>query len=94
LCGETKQACASTVILGIGCLHSGFQILSNICIDGTFLTGKYKGTIQTAMATDSNNQLLSLVIAFVEGENGDSWYWFLKRLKNMVVKDFLVTSNN
>jgi hypothetical protein len=45
-----------------------------ICIDGTFLTGKYKGTILTAVAADSNNQLLPLVITFVEGENGDSWY--------------------
>jgi transposase-like protein len=56
------------------------------CIDGTFLTGKYKGTILTAVAADSNNQLLPLVIAFIEGENGDSWYWFLERLKNMVVQ--------
>jgi hypothetical protein len=58
-----------------------------ICIDGTFLTGKYKGTILTVVAADSNNQLLPLVIAFVEGENGDSWYWFLERLKNIVVQD-------
>jgi transposase-like protein len=57
-----------------------------ICIDGTFLTGKYKGTILTAVTADSNNQLLPLVIAFIEGENGDSWYWFLERLKNMVVQ--------
>jgi hypothetical protein len=35
-----------------------------ICIDGTFLTGKYKGTILTAMAADDNNQLLPLTIAF------------------------------
>jgi hypothetical protein len=28
-----------------------------------------------------------LVIAFAEGENGDSWYWFLERLKNMVVQN-------
>jgi transposase-like protein len=28
-----------------------------------------------------------LIIAFVEGENGDSWYWFLERLKNTVVQD-------
>jgi hypothetical protein len=28
-----------------------------------------------------------LVIAFAERENGDSWYWFLERLKNMVVQD-------
>ena len=58
-----------------------------LCIDGTFLTGKYKGTILTAVAADSNNQLMSLAIAFAEGENGDSWYWFLERLKNMVVRD-------
>jgi transposase-like protein len=58
-----------------------------ICIDGTFLTGKYKGTTLTVVAVDSNNQLLPLAIAFAEGENGDSWYWFLERLKNMVVQD-------
>jgi hypothetical protein len=58
-----------------------------ICIDGTFLTGKYKGTILTAVAADGNNQLLPLAIAFAEGENGDSWYWFLERLKQMVVGD-------
>jgi hypothetical protein len=51
-----------------------------ICIDGTFLTGKYKGTILTVVAADGNNQLLPLVIAFAKGENGDSCYWFLERL--------------
>jgi hypothetical protein len=45
-----------------------------ICIDGTFLTGKYKGTIMIVVAAYSNNQLLSLTIAFAEGGNGDSWY--------------------
>jgi hypothetical protein len=58
-----------------------------ICIDGTFLPGKYKETILTVVAADGNNQLLPLTIAFVEGENGDSWYWFLERLKQMVVGD-------
>jgi hypothetical protein len=58
-----------------------------ICIDDTFLTGKYKGTILTAVAADGNNQLLPLAIAFAEGGNGDSWYWFLERLKQMVVGD-------
>jgi hypothetical protein len=56
-----------------------------ICIDGTFLTGKYKGTILTVAAADGNNQLFPLAIAFAEGENGDTWYWFLERLKHMVV---------
>jgi transposase-like protein len=59
-----------------------------IYIDGTFLTGKYKGIILTAVAADGNNQLLPLA-AFAEGENGDSWYWFMERLKQMVVGDVL-----
>jgi hypothetical protein len=58
-----------------------------ICIDGTFLTGKYKGTILIVVAADGNNQLWPLAIAFAEGENGDSWYSFLERLKHMVVGD-------
>jgi hypothetical protein len=58
-----------------------------ICIDGTILTGKYKGTILTVVAADGNNQLLPLAIAFAEGENGDSWYWFLEKSKHMVVGD-------
>ena len=58
-----------------------------ICIDGTFLTGKYNGTILTSIAADGNNQVLPLAIAFVENENGDSWFWFLERLKTMVVRD-------
>lgn len=57
-----------------------------ICIDGTFLTGRNKGTILTAVAADGNNQLLPLAIAFVEKESGDSWYWFLERVKQMVVR--------
>jgi transposase-like protein len=32
-------------------------------------------------------QLLPLAIAFAGGENGDRWYWFLERLKQMVVGD-------
>jgi hypothetical protein len=36
-----------------------------ICVDGTFLTGKYKSTTLTVVAVDGNNQLLPLAIAFV-----------------------------
>jgi hypothetical protein len=38
-------------------------------------------TILTVVAAEGNNQLLPLAIVFAEGENGDSWYWFLERLK-------------
>jgi hypothetical protein len=74
--------------LALGACIEAFKLCRPVIfIDGTFLTGKYKGTILTAVAANSNNQLLPLAIAFAEGENGDSWYWFLERLKNMVVQD-------
>jgi transposase-like protein len=52
-----------------------------------FLTGKYKGTILTVVVDDNNNQLLPLVIAFACEGGDDSWYWFIERLKNIVVHD-------
>ena len=57
-----------------------------ISIDGTFLTGKYKGTLLVAIAADENNQLLPIAYALVESENKDSWMWFLSCLKMGVVK--------
>jgi hypothetical protein len=47
-----------------------------ISVDGTFLTGKYKGTLMTAVGMTAENQLLSLAFALVEGENNESWRWF------------------
>ena len=53
------------------CVRAFQCCLPVICIDGTFLTGRYKGQI--------------LAFAFVENENLDSWYWFLERVKVHVV---------
>nr|ABA94023.1 transposon protein, putative, Mutator sub-class [Oryza sativa Japonica Group] len=46
---------------------------------------KYRGQILTAIGVDGNNQVLPLAFAFVESENTDSWYWFLKLVKTKVV---------
>nr|AAP44660.1 putative mutator-like transposase [Oryza sativa Japonica Group] len=56
-----------------------------LCIDETFLTGKYRGQILTAIGVDGNNQVLPMAFAFVESENTDSWYRFLKLVKTKVV---------
>ncbi|RVW69911.1 Serine/threonine-protein phosphatase 7 long form-like [Vitis vinifera] len=48
-----------------------------LSIDGTHLYGKYKGTLLIAMGCDGNNQLFPLAFAITEGENTDSWSWFL-----------------
>ncbi|WVZ53713.1 LOW QUALITY PROTEIN: hypothetical protein U9M48_004618 [Paspalum notatum var. saurae] len=67
------------------CVRAFQYYLPLLCIDGTFLTGKYKGTILTAIGVDGNNQVLPVAFAFVENENAESWYWFLERVKAQVV---------
>jgi hypothetical protein len=49
-----------------------------LCVDGTFLTSKYKGQILTAIGQDGNNQIVPLAFAFVESENTESWLWFFR----------------
>ena len=63
----------------------GLHLLPVLCIDCTFLTGKYKGTILTAIGIDRNKQIVPIAFVFVENENTESWYWFLERLKIHVV---------
>ena len=58
-----------------------------LCVDGTFLTGQYKGQILTAIGMDGNNQIVPLAFAFVESENTESWLWFFRQLKISIVKD-------
>jgi len=42
-------------------------------IDGTFLLGKYMGTLLVAISCDADNALVPLAFALVEKENKDSW---------------------
>ncbi|XP_072148373.1 uncharacterized protein [Setaria viridis] len=54
-------------------------------IDGTFLIGKYRGTLLIAISCDANNMLVPLAFALVERENNDSWGWFLRLVRIHVV---------
>ena len=54
-------------------------------IDGTFLTGKYSGTLLVAIANDANRQLVPLAFAIVEKESNSSWSWFLRAVRKVVV---------
>jgi hypothetical protein len=56
------------------CVKAFQYCLPMLCIDGTFLTGKYKGTILTAIGVVFNNQIVPVAFAFVESENTESWY--------------------
>jgi hypothetical protein len=42
-----------------------------VLVDGTFLTGKYRGVLMIAVGVDPNNQIEPLVFGLVEGENRD-----------------------
>ena len=52
-----------------------------IQIDGTWLYGKYKGTLLMAVAQDGNNNVFLIAFALVEGETGGAWNFFLKNLR-------------
>ena len=56
-----------------------------LSIDGTFLLGKYKGTLLVAISCDADNTLVPLAFALVERENRDSWSWFLRLVRIHVV---------
>ncbi|CAO2176885.1 unnamed protein product [Urochloa humidicola] len=56
-----------------------------ILVDGTFLTGKYKGTLMMAVAVDPEQQLVPLAFALAESENNDSWSWFMALVRMHVL---------
>jgi hypothetical protein len=55
-----------------------------ISVDGTFLSGKYKGTLMVAVGMTAENQVLPLAFTLVEGENNESWTWFLGLVRKQV----------
>jgi hypothetical protein len=76
--GEGPPYILQQVFFSLGpCINAFQHCRPLLCIDGTFLTGKYRLQILTAIGVDGNNQLLPITFAFVESENTDSWYWFL-----------------
>jgi hypothetical protein len=52
-----------------------------LSIDGTFLLGKYKGTLLVAISCDADNTLVPLAFGLVEKQNRDSWSWFLRLVR-------------
>ncbi|KAH1247549.1 hypothetical protein GmHk_06G017433 [Glycine max] len=55
-----------------------------IQVDGTFMYGKYRGTLLIATTQDGNSHVLPLAFAVVEGETLTAWSWFLAHLREHV----------
>jgi hypothetical protein len=60
------------------CVEAFKHCYDVLSIDGAFLTGKYEGTMLTAIEIDVDHQLVPLAFAIVEKENNNSWSWFLR----------------
>ncbi|KAH7833266.1 hypothetical protein Vadar_004671 [Vaccinium darrowii] len=57
-----------------------------ICVDLTFLTGKYRGVMLIALGQDAENQIFPIAFAIVESETKESWGWFPDCLRCHVTK--------
>ena len=55
-----------------------------LCIDAAFLKTFLGGTLLSAIGIDGNNQMYPLAWAVAEGENNESWGWFLTNAKNCI----------
>ena len=67
-----------------------------LSIDGTFLLGKYMGTLLVAIACDADNVLVPLAFVLFERENKDIWGWFLRLVRIHVIgpgRDVVVISD-
>ncbi|XP_028788237.1 uncharacterized protein LOC114744204 [Neltuma alba] len=66
----------------IGAVKRGFLAGCRpiIGLDGCFLKGPYGGILLVAVGRDGNDQYFPLAWVVVEGENRDSWTWFLNNL--------------
>nr|CAH66295.1 OSIGBa0139J17.4 [Oryza sativa] len=71
-----------------GCMIEAFRnCIPLLCVNGTFMTGKYRGTILTAIGVDADSHVVPVAFAFVESENTSSWLWFLRHIKMCVVEN-------
>ena len=76
------------LFLAFGASITGFPYMRKvIVVDGTYLQGKYKGTLLTATAQDGNFQIFPIAFAVVDTENDDSWEWFFQQLSKVIPDD-------
>ncbi|XP_056864145.1 uncharacterized protein LOC108828982 [Raphanus sativus] len=76
------------VFLAFGASVNGFHFMRKVVVvDGTFLNGRYKRTLLTALAQDGNFQIFPIAFTVVDTENDDSWHWFFTQLKLLIPDD-------
>jgi hypothetical protein len=70
---EGQEVDILSCILMLSLVHRGLQARRPVLsIDGTFLLGKYMGTLLVAISCDADNALVPLAFALVEREKKDN----------------------
>ncbi|XP_050890767.1 uncharacterized protein LOC127096212 [Lathyrus oleraceus] len=55
--------------------------LQSLPVDGTWLYGKYRGTLLMTVAQDGNGNIFPVAFTLVESETKEAWSFFLKNLR-------------
>ncbi|CAN6712422.1 unnamed protein product [Malus baccata var. baccata] len=78
----------------MGASIRGFQgsMRHVVAVDGTFLKGKYLGTLFFVVCHDGQNQIYPLVFSVGDSENDTSWTWFLTKLRS-AIRDLVFVSD-
>ncbi|XP_024015956.1 uncharacterized protein LOC112089207 [Eutrema salsugineum] len=71
--------------LAFGASIQGFRKVRHVLVlDGTHLTGRYKGVLMTCCGQDANFQVFPLAFAVVDSENDAAWTWFLGNVARLI----------
>jgi len=80
------------MFLAFGASIQGFRYLRRVLVvDGTHLTGKYKGVLLTASGQDANYHVFPLAFAVVDSENDDAWTWFMQKVERIIADSATLT---
>ena len=63
------EACPLSCVLVV---RANGTCIPVILVDGTFLTGKYKGTLMMDVVVDPEDQIVHMAFALAEGDNNES----------------------
>ncbi|XP_020981339.1 uncharacterized protein LOC110272930 [Arachis duranensis] len=66
------------------CIEAFRHCNALVSFDGTHLYGKYRWTLMVAITQDRNSNIIHIAFALVEGENTESWSFFLSHFRQHV----------
>ncbi|WVZ93737.1 hypothetical protein U9M48_039694 [Paspalum notatum var. saurae] len=55
-----------------------------LAIDNTFLTGRYKGQLATAIAVDGHNWMYPVAFGVFDFKTNENWTWFMQKVKEAI----------